>query len=133
MSVFVNGFRWVMVVSGVLTCTMFYAAFAPVASLQSNFGEVLDGPLAQILVRNWGVLIGLVGLMLIYGAFSVANRRLVLLVAMASKVAFIALVLTFGQQFLQFQVGTAVIVDSVMVVLFVFYLVAARRSGAGSA
>ena len=133
MSAFVNGFRWVMVVSGVLTCTMFYAALAPVASQQSNFGEALDGPLAQILVRNWGVLVGLVGLMLIYGAFSDVNRRMVLLVATASKVAFIALVLTFGQQFLPFQVGTAVIVDSVIVVLFALYLVATRRRGAGRA
>ena len=133
MSAFVSQFRWVMLVSGVLTCTMFYAAIAPVDSQRSNFGEAIDGPLAQILVRNWGVLIGLVGLMLVYGAFSEANRRMALLVAVASKLTFIALVLTYGQQFLQFQVGTAVIVDSVMIALFVAYLVASRNSGAGRA
>jgi hypothetical protein len=49
-----------------------------------------------------------------------------LLVATASKIAFIALVLVFGRQFLQFQVGTALIVDSIMVALFVVYLVATR-------
>jgi hypothetical protein len=126
MSAFVRGFKWVMLVSGMLTCTMFYAAIAPSASLQSNFGTALDGPLAQIVVRNWGVLIGLVGLMLIYGAFNETNRRIALWVGLASKVAFIALVLSYGRAFLQFQVGTAVIVDTIMVALFAAYLVASR-------
>ena len=125
MNAFTSHFKWVMVVSGVLTTTMVYAAVAPEASLRSNFGEALDGPLAQIIVRNWGALIGLVGLMLIYGAFSEANRRMALVVATVSKLTFIALVLTFGRQFLQFQVGTAVIVDSVIIVLFLAYLVIA--------
>ena len=127
MNAFTNNFKWVMVVSGVLTTTMLYAAIAPDASLRSNFGEAIDGPLAQIIVRNWGALIGLVGLMLIYGAFNEANRRMALVVATLSKLAFIALVLTLGRQFLQFQVGTAVIVDSIMIVLFLAYLVVAPK------
>lgn len=52
-----------------LTATMLYASIAPSAALQSTFGESLDGPLADLIVRNWGALIGLVGGMLIYGAF----------------------------------------------------------------
>lgn len=127
MNAFTKHFKWVMVVAGVLTTTMLYAAIAPDASLTSNFGETLDGPLAEILVRNWGVLIGLVGLMLIYGAFSEVNRRMALIVAVLSKTAFIALVLTWGRPFLQFQVGTAVIVDSVIIVLFVTYLFTAPK------
>src|SRR5262249_17490295 len=127
MNAFTSHFKWVMVVSGVLTSTMLYAAIAPDASLRSNFGEAIDGPLAQILVRNWGVLIRLVGLMLIYGPSSEVNRRMALVVAVLSKLAFIALVLTLGRQFLQFQVGTAVIVDSIMVVLFLAYLMLASK------
>ena len=114
--------RWVMLVSGLLTCTMFYAAIAPEAALRSNFGEPVEGPVAQIVVRNWGALIGLMGVLLVYGAFSEPVRRTALLVAGASKVVFIALVLSFGQQFLEFQAGVSVIVDSVMVVLFAAYL-----------
>jgi hypothetical protein len=128
MNAFVGRFRWIMFVSGALTSTMFYAAIAPVASQQSNFGQAMNDPLAQILVRNWGVLIGLIGVMLIYGAFSEAHRRLALVVGGVSKLAFIALVLTFGQGFLMFQVGTAVLIDSIMVVLFATYLVATLRS-----
>ena len=127
MTAFINNFKWVMVVSGVLTTTMLYAAIAPEASLRSNFGEAIDGPLAQIIVRNWGALIGLVGLMLIYGAFSEVHRRMTLVVATLSKLAFIALVLTLGRQFLEFQVGTAVIVDSIMIVLFLAYLAIAPK------
>jgi hypothetical protein len=44
----------------------------------------------------------------------------------ASKVVFIALVLSLGQEFLRYQVGVAVIVDSVMVVLFIAYLASVR-------
>jgi hypothetical protein len=42
------------------------------------------------------------------------------------------LVLTFGQSFLRFQVGTAVVIDSLMVVLFAIYLVATARRSAGA-
>ena len=58
-----------MLISGALTCTMLYAAFAPNSVLISNYGGSLSGPVAEVVVRNWTVLIGLVGVMLIYGAF----------------------------------------------------------------
>ena len=61
----VVGMKWIMLVSGVLTCTMFYAAIAPQAALRSTFGDELEGPVAEIVVRNWGVLITLMGGMLI--------------------------------------------------------------------
>ena len=51
--------KWIMLVSGALTCTMVYAAIAPQAALRSTFGETLEGPLADIVVRNWGALIAL--------------------------------------------------------------------------
>jgi hypothetical protein len=122
----VAGMKWVMLVSGLLTFTMVHAAIAPKAALQSSFGETLDGPVADIVVRNWGALIALVGAMLIYGAFHVPSRRIVLVVASLSKVVFVALVVSHGTRFLGEQVGVAVVVDSVMVVLFVGYLIATR-------
>lgn len=114
--------KWIMLVSGAMTCTMVYAAIAPRAMLQSTFGETVDGPLAELVVRNWGVLIFLVGAMLIYGAFNAAARRLALTVAAASKVTFIALVLSNGDRYLRGQAGMSILVDAVMVVLFVVYL-----------
>ena len=61
------------------------AAIAPAAALQSTFDESLAGPLAGLIVRNWGILIALVGVMLILAAFNPANRRVTLLVAGASN------------------------------------------------
>ena len=78
--------------------------------------------MAEIVTRNWGVLITLVGAMLIYGAFRPAVRSLVLTVAVVSKLAFIALVLGHGARFLSYQAGMAVTVDGVMVLLFAAYL-----------
>ncbi|MEQ1757872.1 MAG: hypothetical protein ABL986_06100 [Vicinamibacterales bacterium] len=60
--------KWIMLVSGALTCTMIYAAIAPQAALQGTFGDALQGPVAEVVVRNWSVLITLMGAMLIYGA-----------------------------------------------------------------
>jgi hypothetical protein len=122
----VGKIKWIMLVSGVLTCTMLYAAIAPQAALRSTFGETLDGALAQIVVRNWGALIALVGAMLVYGAYDPPGRPLILTVAGVSKLTFIALVLLYGKQYLGQQVGISVAVDLVMVVLFIIYLIGVR-------
>jgi len=119
--------KWIMLVSGALTCTMVYAAIAPQTSLRSTFGETLEGPLAEIIVPNWGALIALIGAMLIYGAFVPPVRPLVLTVAGLSKLAFIDLVLAHGTQYLGHQAGLAIAIDLVMVVLFIGYLVGVRR------
>jgi hypothetical protein len=127
----VGNIRWVMIASGALTATMVYAALAPQAALESTFGETLTGPLANIVVRTWGALIALVGAMLIYGAFTPPVRPLVLTVASVSKAFFIALVLAEGSRYLG-RAGLAVAIDSVMIVLFAWYLLARRAAPSGS-
>ena len=128
----VTSMKWIMLVSGLLTCTMLYATVAPQAALQSTFGDTLQGPAAEIVVRNWGMLIGLMGAMLIYGAFNVAVRPLVLTVAGLSKATFIVLILVLGRPFLSHQAGVAVVSDVIQVSLFVGYLLSApRRRTAG--
>ena len=124
--------HWLMTVSGVLTLTMLYAVVAPDAALRSTFGESLGGPVADIVVRNWGALIGLMGAMLIYAARKPAVRPLALTVAGASKAIFIALVLSHGARFLGYQAGVAVIVDLLWVLVFAVYL-ATRRAEVGAA
>src|SRR5262245_26483879 len=119
--------KWVMLVSGALTCTMVYAAIAPQNSLQSTFGETAEGAVAEIVTRNWGALIALVGAMLIYGAFRPEVRPLVLVVAGVSKLVFIGLVLAEGSRYLGHQAGVAVAVDALMVLLFALYLLGRNR------
>ena len=124
----VANIKWIMLVSGALTCTMVYAAIAPQAALRSTFGESLEGPLAEIVVRNWGALITLVGAMLIYGAYDPPGRPFILTVSGLSKLVFIALVLVYGRQYLGHQAGLAIAIDLVWVLLFIGYLIGVRRS-----
>ena len=133
MRLLLRSIKWVMLVAGLLTCTMFYGLVAPEALVISNFGQPIEGPVARIIVMNWGALIGLMGVLLIYGAFREESRTVALLVAGTSKLVFIALILTLGQPFLQFQVGVSVAVDTVMVVLFATYLIAHRGSAQSAA
>ena len=132
MSWIVGKMKWIMLLSGALTCTMVYAALAPEAAMLSTFGEPIDGDAADVVVRSWGALIALVGGLLIYGAFRPAARFPILAFAALGKVCFIALVLSHGRQFLGHQAGVAVVSDSLMVLLFAAYLVAARRGLKGA-
>jgi hypothetical protein len=122
MRLFVSNFKWVMLVSGLLTCTMLQALISPQASLQSTFGQTMESNLSELIVRNWGALIGIVGIMLIYGAFRESVRRFVLVIAGSSKIIFILLVLTSNESYMGSGAGTAVIVDSIMVTLYIVYL-----------
>ena len=120
--------KWIMLVSGILTTTMLYAAIAPHAALQSNFGHDLatSGPLAELIVRNWGFLIGLIGVMLIYGAFDPPGRPFILTITGISKIWFIGLLLTVGSSYLTQPIRIALVVDSLEVLLFAAYLVMTR-------
>lgn len=127
MNLIIANMKWIMIVSGALTCTMLYAAIAPQAALRSTFGDSMEGPLVEIVVRNWGALIALVGAMLIYGAYHPSVRPLVLTVAGLSKLIFVGLVVAYGSQYLGHQVGFAIGVDLVMVALYIGYLIGIRR------
>lgn len=120
--------KWIMLIAGILTTSILYYAIAPDAALRADFGQGVEGPLAQLIVRNWGVLVGLVGLMLVYGAFVPPARRLVLAVATLSKVAFVLLLVTVGHEFIRQRIGLALVVDSLEVLLFLTYLLSTRHA-----
>jgi hypothetical protein len=121
-----SAIKWIMLVSGALTCTMVSAAFTPGESLQSIFGAWPESPETDLVARNWGILIGLMGVLLVYGAFHPAIRKTALVVAGASKAVFVALVLAQGARFLSYQAGIAVAVDSAWVLVFAAYLLSTR-------
>jgi hypothetical protein len=127
----ISRMKWVMLVSGILTCTMILAAIAPRVALELTFGDAISGPIAEIVVRNWGALIAIIGAMLIYAAYNPASRPLVLVVAVVSKLIFISLNLVYGPQFLE-KSALAIIVDSVMIALFLIYLFGARKHNDGA-
>ncbi len=119
--------KLIMLITGVLTCTMAYAIFLPRAALTSMFGESLSGgALAEIVVRSWGALITLVGAMLIYGAFKPKERPLILTIAGLSKLVFVGLLILFGSQYLP-KIVTPIVVDGIAIVLFAICLPSAHR------
>lgn len=122
MRVFIANFKWVMLICGLLTCSMLVGLFSPESSLQSNFGEALVTGPENLVVRGWSALIGLMGIMLIYGAFKPAVRNYSLIIAGINKIIFIGLILIFGRQYMPFGLGTAIVADAIMILLFAVYL-----------
>lgn len=125
MSFIVNNIKWVMLVSGVFTFTMFYGLFAPQAGLELMFGASFTGNLETIIIRSWSALIGLVGAVLIYGAFSDKHRVFSIVVASLSKLIFVSLILLYGQEYLG-KAALAIGMDCAVIVLAVFFLSAVR-------
>jgi hypothetical protein len=119
----VKNIKWIMLISGVLTLTMFYGLFAPKAALESMFGTSFNGTLENIVIRSWSALVGLIGIILIYGFFSQKNRVYSIAIAAFSKLIFVTLVLLYGQEFLG-KTAPAIVMDSVVIILSTVYLFA---------
>jgi hypothetical protein len=125
MNFIIKNTKWVMLVSGVLTFTMIYGLLAPQAALESMFGASFNGTLANIVIRSWSALVGLIGVILIYGFFSPKNRVFSISVAAFSKVVFVSLVLLYGQEFLD-KAASAIVMDCFVIILAGAYLFAVR-------
>lgn len=118
--------KWIMLISGVLTCTMALAIVAPQLAMQRTFGVALEGPLAEVLMRSWGVLVTLIGVMLIYAAFRSIHRNLVLSVAIVSKAALIVLLIGPGRE-LMTAAAPVMVLDALMVTVFSLFLLPERQ------
>ena len=122
MNIIITKIKWIMVIAGLLTCSMIFAVFAPQAALISMFGDAITEPLGEVVVRSWGFLIFLMGVLLIYGAFKPVYRNLSLVIVGISKIAFISLILIFGEQYIE-KSAVTIIFDSILIALFAFYLI----------
>lgn len=114
-----GNFHIVLMVSGLLTLTMLQFVFMPGRAMGSTFGETLEGPLADVIVRGWGLLIGLTGGMLIWAAFHPETRDLAVAVAVISKVFYMGSLLAKGGRFLKGFSGVTVLIDAVMAALLI--------------
>ena len=122
MNIIITKIKWIMIIAGLLTCSMIFAVFAPQAALISMFGEAISDPLGEVVVRSWGFLIFLMGVLLIYGAFKPVYRNLSLVIVGISTIAFISLILIFGEQYIE-KSAVTIIFDSILIALFAFYLI----------
>ena len=117
--------KWVMLVSGLLTCSMIFTVFAPAEGLRQTFGESLDGPLGEMLTRNWAKGVFLFGVMLIWGAFAMSVRKFALTIVGISKLGFVAMVVSLGEPYLSKAI-VPVVLDSALALYYAAYLFATR-------
>ncbi|MCS6125507.1 hypothetical protein [Shewanella baltica] len=120
-----RNFKWLMLVSGALTATMFYGLIAPQTALESMFGASFDGTLESIIVRSWSALVGLIGIVLIYGALVEKHRVFAAAIGALSKAIFVSLVIIYGQAYLA-EAASAIIMDIVVVAFTITFFVAVR-------
>jgi hypothetical protein len=125
-SLLVDNMQWVLLVCGLLTLSMIQAVFAPRATMRAYFGETPDSKAADLLMRNWGMLVAAGGALLVYAASTPEARPVALVFTGLTKLSFISLVLMAGGSFLKKQAGLAIVIDGIMVVLFAAYLVATQ-------
>lgn len=125
MNFVLGNFKWLMLVSGVLTASMFYGLFAPQAALESMFGASFTGQLESIVIRSWSALVGLMGVILIYGARNEKHRAFCATIAATSKAIFVTLVLVYGQAFLG-KAAAAIIMDILVISATLIFLLALR-------
>ncbi|HEY1709808.1 MAG TPA: hypothetical protein VGG10_16180 [Rhizomicrobium sp.] len=92
MSWIVRNIGWVLIVSGLGTSSVLLMAADPRLAMQTIFGEVAEGPVAALIARSWGALVGASGLLLIYAAYHAETRLPILLYSIAGKLGFVVLV-----------------------------------------
>ena len=125
MSWIVANMDWILIVCGALTATMLLPMIAPRFAFKYMFGEVPDGPLGKLLMRNWGQMIFATGLLLIYAASHEEARLPILVFASFTKVTFASLVLSNGGRYARRPALLVAVGDLGMAGVFVWYLIAA--------
>jgi hypothetical protein len=116
-----------LIAIGVVTSTTLFAAFAPTTVLQGSFGATITDPLGEVVVRSWGLLIGLIGGMLVHAAFHPAERKLVMSVTLVSKIGFLVIIVGYGRAFFP-QVAPTFAFDLLAVGVLAACLFAGRQS-----
>lgn len=122
MAILVDNIQWVLLACGVLTCTMIQAVFFPNGTMRAYFGEAPANAAGEMLIRNWGALITIGGIFLVYAAFTPEVRSAAMIVVGAGKLAFILLMLSQPSRFLKGQGLVAVIIDTIMIAVLATYL-----------
>jgi hypothetical protein len=124
MSVLTDNIQWVLLICGLLTVSMIQGVFAPRFTMRAYFGEAPDSFASDALMRSWSALVAFSGLFLIYAGYMPEVRQAALAVVGAGKLFFVALLLSQPRRFFRGQAVTAIILDSVMVIIFAAYLYA---------
>ncbi|MFT3726013.1 MAG: hypothetical protein QM773_20810 [Hyphomonadaceae bacterium] len=124
MSILTDNMQWVLLICGLLTLTMLQGVFAPRFTMRAYFGEAPDSLAADALMRSWSALVAFSGAFLIYAAYTPEVRPAATAVVGAGKLFFVVLLLSQPKRFFRGQAVTAIILDSLMVIIFAAFLYA---------
>ena len=80
--------EWVLLLTGLATTGALVLCLAPGTMMKMIFGQAPSDALSLLIVRHWGLLVGLVGVLLIYAAHHPEMRVPTLTVAIVEKAAF---------------------------------------------
>jgi len=121
----VSNIDWILVVSGILTCPAFVQAVAPRFGMRTLFGEEVNTSAALLIIRSWGAMVFVSGLLLIYAAYQPSDRAPILFYSSTVKFGVAGLVFAGGANYRTKQIFKIGVADLVMALLFVWYLGAA--------
>jgi hypothetical protein len=114
--------EWILLVTGLATAGALILLLSPVTMMKLLFGQAPSDGLSLLIVRHWGLLVGLIGALLIYAAYHAEIRVPTLIVAIVEKVAFAVGVfrLPFGRRPAVLVMALA---DSGMAVVYLMFLI----------
>jgi hypothetical protein len=112
----------ILLVTGLATASALGFSLAPVKLMKAFFGLAPADALSTLIARHWGLLIGLVGVLLVYAAYDTAIRVPTLIVAIVEKAAFVLgiLVSPVLRKPLAMLIAVA---DATMATVYLLYLV----------
>jgi hypothetical protein len=93
--------------------------------MMNLFGEEVISSSALLIIRSWGAMIFVSGLLLIYAAYHSEQRLPILFYSVTVKFGIAGLVFAGGARYRARQIFKIAAADFVMGLLFVWYLIAA--------
>jgi hypothetical protein len=115
----------ILVLTGLATASALVLFLAPVTMMRMLFGQAPSDALSILIVRHWGLLVGLVGTLLIYAAYHSEIRVPTLIVAIVEKAAF-ALDVFLSPFYRRPTVFVMALADAGMAAVYLIYLIYAH-------
>ena len=115
----------ILVLTGLATASALVLFLAPVTMMRMLFGQAPSDALSILIVRHWGLLVGLVGTLLIYAAYHAEIRVPTLIVAIVEKAAF-ALDVFLSPFYRRPTVFVMALADAGMAAVYLIYLIYAQ-------
>jgi hypothetical protein len=111
----------ILLITGLATAGVLVVFLAPAPVMKLLFGQAPSDTLSLFIARHWGLLVGLVGVLLVYAAYDAKVRVPTLIVASAEKAALVVglLISPFRQRPTVLAMALA---DAGMAAVYVMYL-----------